>query len=237
MRRNTNILSTMLLASEWLETAQGSGVTVDCASFIEVVPATDDVVLDKQINELSNQEAVVVFTSASAVEAVCAQPGFSANNWKIYCIEKATLKAVSKYFNSLQIAGTGMNAEELAGKIMAGNDVKEVVFFCGDKRMDTLPTTLLNKGIITREIVVYNTVERPQFVEKEYNGYLFYSPSGVSSFFSMNEVPEAAVLFAIGNTTAQALQLECSNEIIVSEQPSKEILLQTAVNHFTTINQ
>lgn len=234
---STSILSTMPLPAEWLHTATEHDIQVDCMSFIEVVPVTNDANLNEQVSAIRQQNAVVVFTSASAVEAVCRQNNFSAPDWKIYCIEKATLKAVNKYFPASQVAGTGMNAEELAGKIMADNEVKEVVFFCGDKRMDTLPTTLLNKGIITREITVYKTEERPQFIEKEYNGYLFYSPSGVSSFFTMNEVPETAVLFAIGHTTAHALKLECANNIVVSEQPSKEILLQTAVDHFTTINQ
>lgn len=237
MSSNTTILSTMPLNSEWLQTATSKGIAVDCLSFIQVVDITSNAQVTRQIQDAAREHAVVIFTSASAVNAVCSLPAFSAPGWKIYCIEKATLKAVKQYFSEAQVAGSGSNAEELASKIKADNNVDEVIFFCGDKRMDTLPTTLLQSGIITKEITVYRTEEHPQFVEQDYSGYLFYSPSGVSSFFSMNQMPEGAVLFAIGHTTAQALKLECDNEIIVSEQPSKEILLQTAVNHFTTINQ
>jgi uroporphyrinogen-III synthase len=98
--------------------------------------------------------------------------------------------------------------------------------------MDTLPSILLKSGIITNEITVYKTVEQPTFVEKEYDGILFYSPSGVSSYFSMNTVSSGTVLFAIGHTTAAAIKLETNNEVVVCPTPSKEALLDEAILYF-----
>src|SRR5258706_9822828 len=42
--------------------------------------------------------------------------------------------------------------------------------------------------------------------EKVYDGILFFSPSGVESFFNTNEVNEQTILFAIGNTTATEIK-------------------------------
>ncbi len=226
----------MQLDPSLLNKAMDSGILLDTMSFIQVVDISDEAAVNAQINEIRQQKAVVIFTSASAVYAVCEHPDFVKPDWQLFCIEKATKKAVLEYFDESDIKGSAKDSDELAAIIKKAEGVLEVVFFCGDKRMDTLPTSLLESGIITKEVVVYKTVEQPQFVEKEYDGILFYSPSGVSSFFSLNEPATETVLFAIGNTTAQALKIESTNPVVVCDTPSKEILLYKAISHFKENN-
>lgn len=230
------ILSTIPLDTFLLNRAMDSGVLLDIASFIKVETCSHEAAVEQEIDAACRQPAIVVFTSANAVAAVCDSPAFKNPGWKIFCIERATKKAVLQYFAEADILGSADNSEELAAKIKHAPGVHEVVFFCGDKRMDTLPSTLLTSGIITKEIIVYKTIEQAQFVEKDYDAILFYSPSGVSSFFSMNTLSPDTVLFAIGNTTAEALKLETTNKIIVSETPSKEILLYKAISYFKENN-
>lgn len=232
MSNKTAILSTMPLELPLLNKALDNNIVLDTMAFIQVIDISDEAETWGQISETYKQQAIVVFTSASAVFAVCEHPSFVRPDWKIFCIEKATKKAVLQYFDESFIIGSAKDSDELAQKIRDTATVDEVVFFCGDKRMDTLPSILLKSGIITNEIVVYKTVEQPQFVEKEHDGILFYSPSGVSSFFSMNTAPANTVLFAIGNTTAAAIKLESANEIVVCPTPSKEALMDEAISYF-----
>lgn len=232
MNNKISILSTMPLEQPLLNKALDNNIVLDTKAFIQVIDISDETEVWEKITRAYAQKAIVVFTSASAVFAVCEHPSFVRPDWKIFCIEKATRKAVLQYFDESYIAGSAKDSDELAQKIRETADVNEVIFFCGDKRMDTLPSILLKSGIITNEIVVYKTVEQPTFVEKEHNGILFYSPSGVSSFFSMNTANPGTVLFAIGNTTAAAIKLETENEIVVCPTPSKEALLDVAINYF-----
>jgi uroporphyrinogen-III synthase len=236
MTPKPTILSTIPLDTFLLNRAMDSGVLLDIASFIKVESCSHEPATAAEIAAVCQQPAIVVFTSANAVAAVCDSPAFKNPGWKIFCIERATKKAVLHYFKEEDILGSADNSEELALTIKNAPGVHEVVFFCGDKRMDTLPSTLLVSGIITKEVIVYRTLEQAQFVEKDYDAILFYSPSGVSSFFSMNALSPHTILFAIGNTTADALRLETTNKIIVSDTPSKEILLYKAISYFKENN-
>ncbi len=236
MIQRPTILSTIPLDPFLLNRAMDSGVLLDTASFINIEPCSHEPAVAQEIENVCAQPAIVVFTSANAVTSVCGSAGFKNPGWKIFCIERATKKAVLQYFAEADILGSADNSEDLALTIKNAPGVREVVFFCGDKRMDTLPANLLASGIITKETVVYKTVEQSHFVEKDYDAILFYSPSGVSSFFSMNTLNPDTVLFAIGNTTADAIKLETNNKIIVCDTPSKEILLYKAISYFKETN-
>ena len=84
------------------------------------------------------------------------------------------------------------------------------------------------------EVVVYETLETPKVVDKTYDGILFFSPSGVDSFFSNNSIDDKTILFAIGNTTAEAIKKYSDNKIIISDKTGKEMLITKAVEYFQT---
>lgn len=237
MTTRPSILSTMPLDPTLLNKAMDSGILLDALSFIGIEDSCKDPLIANKIKSVCERKSDVVFTSANAVNAVCKSALFQLPDWRIHCVARATLRAVLLYFPETAVAATADNAAELAEKINELADVRDVTFFCGDKRLDTLPSLLRQKGVITDEVMVYKTVEQPQFVEKEYNAVLFYSPSGVSSFFSMNAPGPETVLFAIGSTTAEALALESTNTIITCDNPSKELLLYTAISYFKDKNQ
>ena len=98
--------------------------------------------------------------------------------------------------------------------------------------MDTLPEALQRQGIKVNEVVVYETIETPRFAGERYDGILFFSPSGVNSFFGMNTIEPETILFAIGETTAKAIKEQAANTVIVSESPSKDHLLDQAIQYF-----
>jgi len=49
----------------------------------------------------------------------------------------------------------------------------------------------------------------------------------------MNKVPGKTILFAIGNTTATAIEKYTTNKIIISDEPGKENLVAKMLEYFS----
>jgi uroporphyrinogen-III synthase len=85
------------------------------------------------------------------------------------------------------------------------------------------------------ELIVYNTIEKPQAVSKKYDGILFFSPSAVRSFFQKNKINAETILFAIGQTTARELRNYSNNTTVISEIPDTEKVIADVIKYFSTI--
>lgn len=227
-----SILSTRPLDEQLVSKALESDCTIDCLSFIQT-QSIADINTSRQILELAAKPVTAVFTSMNGAEVVIdlLQKNRLQPFWNIYCIGAATETLIKKYFTSANITGSGSNALEVAGIIVSKN-VKEVIFFCGNQRRDELPAYLQKNKVRVDEIVVYATIETPVKIEKDYNGILFFSPSAVKSFFSVNSISANTVLFSIGDTTADAIRKFSGNKIIISDFPTKDKLVDLAINFF-----
>lgn len=230
MKGKASLLSTMPIARDLIDKAAGYGVTIDAISFIQITASTDKEV-EEEIVDLCYLPITAIFTSVNAVKAVSDVTLNADPSWSIYCIGNATMDAVNKRFNAAVVKGVANDAAALAEMIIDGV-VDEVVFFCGDKRMDTLPDALRENDIIVYEVVVYHTTETPKVATQAYDGILFFSPSAADSFFSVNKIGPSTVLFAIGNTTANAIKKHCNNKVIVSENATKERVIEYATQYF-----
>lgn len=165
--------------------------------------------------------------------------------WQIFCIGSATQQLVLDNFGADCIAGTAASAAALADTIIdaigrrdspKGRDTdappREVFFFCGDQRRDELPEKLQPQGISVNELIVYKTTRTPHKVEQRYDGFIFFSPSAVHSFFQVNTTPAGARLFAIGQTTADTIRSYTSNPTILSGSPEKEALIRQVIDYY-----
>lgn len=218
---------------EWLiNEAAESGIAIEIESFIETEPI-QSIEVQQEIENALLQSAVVVFTSMNAVEAVATYSDEQQPDWDIYCIGTATKRLVAEHFGEHAIAGTASDASELAELIIEEGMSDEVIFFCGGQRRDELPSILNDAGIEVDEIAVYQTIEVPHIIKKDYHGILFFSPSAVRSFFKVNKANGKTILFAIGNTTAAEIKKFSNNKILVSDEPGKESLVQKAIEYFT----
>jgi uroporphyrinogen-III synthase len=224
------ILSTSLLDEQLINDAPGQDVHIDVVSFTEIRMA--DMKLVHSLVTQVPDAATVVFTSANAVRAVGSVENPAKSSWNIYCIGLATKNEVLKYFAAGQIVGSAQDATGLAA-LMLAEHVKDAFFFCGNMRMDALPDTLQHAGVFVHELVVYETVIVPESISEQYDGILFYSPSGVAGFFERNNVQKKTILFAIGNTTAAAIKAYTDNEILISSFASKAQIVADAVRYFT----
>ena len=229
-----NILSTRPLSETIIKEAAERNVSIDCISFIETESVRTPELKNK-LEELSADTLHVVFTSMNAVESVKeylpAKPG-----WKIFSMGQTTRELIQDFFGEENISGTADDAGKLADVIIEQCPQK-LIFFCGDQRRDELPEKLANKNIPIEEIVVYRTKLTSQKIAKEYDGILFFSPSAVDSFFSMNSVGNNTIVFAIGHTTANAISEKVNNKIIIADKPGKEALVKRMLAYFSPEKQ
>jgi uroporphyrinogen-III synthase len=177
-----------------------------------------------------------VFTSSNAVTAVKRYLNEYINylppQWKIFCLSgrtKEVLEENEELFGSIE--ATAPSVADLAKQIVSSR-VKEVLFFCGDRRRDELPILLQKAGVIVHEVVVYETIETPVKAADDYHAVLFFSPSAVQSFFSVNQLKENTVCFAIGQTTAKSVTQFTQNKLSISKEPTQEALLSEVIHYF-----
>jgi uroporphyrinogen-III synthase len=230
MPSSVQILSTRTINKSLLEQAAAYDIYIDSIPFINIEPLAQEEVGELVASIPTGTEVNVVFTSSNAVEAM-KDMETDASRWNVYCMAGATGEAVRRILPAAVIRAEEESAAELAKQIIKEGDIKQVFFFCGDKRRDDLPGLLRDAAIEVSEIIVYKTVLTPTSVEKEYNGLLFFSPSAVESYLQQNEINERTVIFAIGKTTAGALK-EATKSIIVAEHPNTEDLISKVIKHF-----
>ena len=225
------ILSTKKLDPLLKDAMEQKGIKVLEQEFITIHPIDTP----EKHHEVSGwitlpEPAGVVFTSQHAVNSIGRHLHTNKmlntpRHWSIFCLEGATRDAVRELSPDTQVTATASNAAELAKKIIDNGRFKKILFFCGNKRRDELPNLLKEHGIEVQEIIVYETAETPVVVADDMDAVLFFSPSAVKSFFSVNSLPEKTACFAIGNTTAKAIAEHTGNRVITSEGPAQEILV------------
>ena len=231
--KQITILSTRPLDELLIHKAQQHKIGIHQLSFIDTEPLKEPQ-LQQQIAESLLKPQTVVFTSMNAAEAVAGYLENISPRWNIYCLGTATKLIVQQHFPESFISGTADNAGKLADRIIV-EGVNSVTFYCGDQRRHELPEKLAAKNIQVEEIVVYKTKATPHKTDIPYNGILFFSPSAVESFFSINEVAKDVVFFAIGQTTADSIRKFSNNKIVQGDMPGKENLTEKAITYFTTL--
>ncbi|NII24065.1 uroporphyrinogen-III synthase [Pseudoflavitalea sp. X16] len=236
------ILSTKKIAPTLKEEMVQRGIDVLEEEFITIKPILNQI---KQV-EIKPWiehpvEIAVVFTSQHAAATVNKYlrpfdtyiiPG----NWRVFCLSGATKESAQQHILAEQLIDTAPNATELAAKIIAHGQFKQVVFFCGNQRREELPRLLKEAGIEVVEIVVYETIATPVLATNNLDAVLFFSPSAVKSFFSVNTLKKDTPCFAIGATTAAAIGEYTDNKVITSDTPSPETMLASVLFYLQNID-
>lgn len=232
MKNEIEILSTRELDPALTERAGMKGIRIDISPFIRT-EAIDSMEVRQEIAVAETMNVTVIFSSANAVEAVASIATEGLPDWDIFCVGSKTADLAESYFPASRMIGKEDSAAELAKKITEESQSDEVFFFCGNQRRDELPDMLRDAGTEVIEIIVYRTVAIPHKLGKSYHGVMFYSPSGVKSFFSSNTLPPDIPLFAIGNTTATAIRNICSNPVLIPGHPTREGLVDEVIDYYS----
>lgn len=212
------ILSTKKLSIAQRERLLNGGLAIVDIDFIDTKN------LAFQIPQQPLQNAI--FTSQNGVNAVFSKSIQIKNS---FCVGQRTEKLLIE--KQQNVVFCGANAEELGEFIIKKNSTKTYHYFCAQERLDILPNILTEYQINWHEIPVYKTTHTPKKYEQEFNGVLFFSPSGVESYFSVNPTPIHS--FCIGNTTAKALHKHTQN-YTVATKPSVENVLVKVIKYFNT---
>lgn len=234
------VLSTKKLEPSLIEQAKQSGIEIIEQEFISIKPIRNKETVEPIIQLAESGVNTIALTSSNAVEVLESYhhvgDTYYVIDWKIFCLSGKTKESVeSALFSKKKIVGEAKNASELAKEIIS-QGIKELIFFCGNKRRDELPTILKEAGIKVHEVVVYETIETPIVATDDVEGILFFSPSAVQSFFSVNQLKKNVVCFAIGQTTADSIADFTDNRIIISESPSQEMMLASVNFYFQNKN-
>ena len=80
---------------------------------------------------------------------------------------------------------------------------------------------------------VYRTHSNPKAFNRNFDGILFYSPSGIQSYLLENKLGNS-MLFCIGNTTAAEAKKHSEN-IILANKPTVENVLVQAINYYKNL--
>lgn len=145
-----------------------------------------------------------------------------------FCVGEKTSALLTQ--NKIPVRSVFQNAKALAEHIVQHFKTETFTFFSGTIRRDELPDILEKNRISLEEITVYNTVETNEEIKGLFNGILFFSPSAVRSFFSKNNHQEA-ILFCIGETTANEAR-NFSKNVIVATKPTIENTIVQVVKYF-----
>jgi uroporphyrinogen-III synthase len=229
------ILCTRSIDPALLDAAAKAGAGIRVSEFIRVETAVspEGARLIEDLSAVAG--APVVFTSSHAVKAVAERLETLQQQpcWQLYCISEVTAGVAARRFPRSTVSRAGAYASEVARRIVEDGVTGEVWFFSGDRRRDTLGEALTGAGLRVRETVVYRTTLTPHAVPGFFDGILFFSPSGVESYFSCNRPEPRTVLFAIGETTAGALRAASANPVVVSPRQQAGALIGTMTDYFT----
>lgn len=209
------VLSTKKLTPSQKEHLLSAGLAVVDVNFIETIPIafTCDTIVENGI-----------FTSQNGVKAVF-KKALTIKN--AYCVGKHTANLVKDLGLSIKIQAA--NAAVLSNRIAEDACDKKFHYFCAVDRLNTLPNKLTSANINWTEVPVYKTNFTPKKYNQKFNGVLFYSPSGVESFFGVNTEPEHS--FCIGSTTAKALKKYTNNYTVATTTTVENVLIK-AIKHF-----
>lgn len=222
------VLSTKTLDAEVLAYAHTKDLDVQCIDFIETkgYPFTLETLFSKSFDALA-------FTSPSAVKYFFENKdavAFSQNK-SIFAIEGKTSEELLS--RGIKPDITASSAHQLADAIISNKAAYDILHVCGNLRLPVLEDEMREAGILYTDLMVYQTgTKAKKIADDHFDAILFYSPSGVESFFTLNDVDSKTVCCCIGNTTAQELkEKKKTAKIILPQQPSPLSMLSAVADH------
>ncbi|MFM2047851.1 MAG: hypothetical protein RI955_397 [Bacteroidota bacterium] len=228
--KNTTIeiISTKKIDAELKQFALDNGINIVDYNFLEYYYLdTKKIVL-----AFAENKNPLVFTSQHAVNAATIlinKYNISLLNKTCFAINGTTAQLASA--NGFEVIDTATNSITLAEKIIHKKS-QQVLFCCGNIRLQHLSEILTKNGILITEIEVYRKMLMPIKIDKKADGILFFSPSQIDAFLLQNELNNTTTAFCIGDTTAKHLQVKNHSNFIVAENQSIKSVIETAITYF-----
>ena len=211
------ILFTKEFPVDELKTALGDGFQTESHDFIQT-EENDWADIEQHIDTTSSNFIISSVRSARLIKDL---PSFS----QFYIVGEKSKEILEKA--GYHVAHCALYAVELVDFI--NNNFKEKTsfnFLCSQIRRDTIPESLKSLGHEVNEIVAYHTTYKNIQIEDDFDVYVFYSPSGVNSFVEQYGIAEKGRIFAIGKTTADAIEESMGRKAEFPDRPDNDSLIQ-----------
>ena len=166
-----------------------------------------------------------IFTSQQAVRSFLEKSQGVLSIKNCFCVGAKTTFLLEE--NGLKVIEIGQNATELAQNI--AKNYKNCVFyyFCGTIRREELPKALKSEKISLFEVKTYKTVLKTKKFDQNWDGILFFSPSGVASYISENKPKKNSCAVCIGLTTATSAKKHFKSVVIAPTSTIESVLEKT----------
>ena len=224
-----NILSTKILS-----TAQ-KAILTDVGLNVEEYDAIKIKIFDQEIDRSYKN---IIFTSQNTVKAFLKNIEKDTSNKeqeptpiseiRAYCVGEKTGSLLEQ--NGIHVLESAHYGAELAKILVSKYQKESFLFLCGDKRLTAIPSQFQQHSIRFKEQVVYGNSPNIQSYRSDFNGILFFSPSGIESFVIKNQIKDSTC-FCIGTTTAAEAQKYAQN-IIIANKPTVEGVLEKVTAYF-----
>jgi uroporphyrinogen-III synthase len=181
----------------------------------------------------------LIFTSQNGVKAYMEQikrlhspaaEGFGVRD--VFCVGEKTKALLEE--NGFEVIRMASNGEQLGNLIISEYGHLSFLLVAGNRRREELPKILNQHHVEFKEVTAYETLLNQKSFRRNFDGILFFSPSGVASFFKKNKI--AGTAFCIGETTAQEVKKHTDNFIVANKTTIENVLVQ-AVKYFNSGNQ
>ncbi len=213
------MLSTKILDDSVLQYGAQYNINIVCHAFTQIVPLSF-FLSTQQLNIYDS----IVFTSQNAVFQFFSQGYKISSSLSVFCISEQTQIALKNY--GITTVQSALNAKALAEKIIQ-HQTKKILHVCSKQRLTILETKLSNHHIQYDCLEVYDTIAKDVVVDMtSFDAILFYSPSGVESFFASHQLEKRQIISCIGTSTATGVQNKnLGNTILISPIPTPQTMI------------
>lgn len=236
MREKIQILSTKLLDQTMIELADQNGIQIHQASFIETKCILTQE-QEKSIFQLLQSPHNIIITSNKAANILASILNKITTEHNYYVVGSSTAATIKKLGKNHFISYTANHAIELGTYIFQQHADKKFIYFSGDIRREELPNLLNQHKVLWQEIPVYTTQLTPHKLTNAFDGILFFSPSGVNSYFTYHSPKPFQTYFSIGSTTTQSIENYTIENIVTISTPSTELLIQKIIQYYNQKNE
>lgn len=175
----------------------------------------------------------IIFTSQNSVKAVMDLMPESTQSsiQNCFCVGSKTKKLLEDY--GLEVKYMTDYGAELAAYLVKNHKEKDFHFFCGNLRREVIPTAMKENNISLHETEVYKTTLNPVELNDAFDAILFFSPSGVDSFMTLNVLGEKQKYTAVCiGTTTELAAVKYFKNVVISKFTTVESVVEKAIEIF-----
>ena len=172
----------------------------------------------------------LIFSSKNGVRAFLenlanSRQALKKQKLKCFCVGEKTKALLLAH--GFRVLHSAQSSRDLGLYIAKEHHKNPILFICGNQRRNELPTLLKEQNVALTEVVAYETRLNPVKQPGNFEGILFFSPSGVESFFSGNTAGQATA-YCLGRTTAVAASAY-TERYKSAPKPAVESLVQMVI--------